>query len=81
MAKKKTMYVVLQQQPEGGWLDIEHDVEASSGEVAIRAVAQRLARDEGVMFDRRTVVFNAVPKRSWKPTPVSAEVQTTLKIG
>jgi hypothetical protein len=76
MAKRTTEYIVLRLD-DGGWTEIE-SVWASSAMVALRSVANQLA-EEGHLTER--AYFNAIPKTSWKPLPVEAEIQTRLKVG
>jgi hypothetical protein len=56
---------------DGSW-DRVDGVEAHSAEAAIRThVAQA----------KTTGTFVAIPERSWKPTPVTVETQTVVKVG
>lgn len=74
---EKTLYIILRRDSDTVWREDGPHQSAHSAEQAIRQAAElRAENDIDVAGD-----YVAVPLRSWKPTPVSAEVQTTIKLG
>lgn len=73
----ETAYVVLRQSTAdpAEWIIVEASIDAHSSAGAIRQVA---ARELAAMPNAGA--FVAVPDRSWKPTKVSAQTQTILKL-
>ena len=66
-----TVYIVLEKEREGGYVEIG-SVEATTDLTAIRRAL------DGVT--ETTATYVAIPERSWKPRRVEAETKTHLKI-
>lgn len=57
-----------------GYELVHTEIEAHNAAAAIRAHAEALGGDA-------TGTYVAVPSRSWKPTPVTVETTTQIKLG
>lgn len=86
--KVKTTYIVLKGPVKApantattsgpnGWTRVG-EVEATSAEAAIRTHAENISTDGTTLDGSGTYV--AIPARSWKPTTVTVETKTTLKL-
>jgi hypothetical protein len=68
-----TEYIVLRQDvPDGTW-KLDKTVKALSAQAAIRTVV-------GKPTEKTNGTYVAVPARSWKPTKVTAKVETKLAL-
>lgn len=70
---RTTDYVILVQEPgDSFWREQPTSVAATSAEQAIRKHVEDVSKPEGL--------YVAVPKRSFAPTKVTRQVQTTIKL-